>query len=60
LSITYQPLILPAQKILPCNEELLARMIEILIPGMHIKRLKYEPPEQHGLSVSHKISIFKR
>ena len=35
-------------------------MIEILIPGMHIKRLKYEPTEQHGLSVSDKISIFKR
>ena len=42
----------------PGNEELLARIIEIMIPGMHIKRLKFEPTEQHGLSVSDKISNF--
>lgn len=42
----------------PGNEELLARMIEILIPGMHIKQLRFEPTEQHGLSVSDKISNF--
>ena len=42
----------------PGNEELLARMIEIMIPGMRLKQLKFEPTEQHGLSVSDKISNF--
>ncbi len=42
----------------PGNEELLARMIEIMIPGMRIKKLKFEPTEQHGLAVSDKISNF--
>ena len=42
----------------PGNEELLARMIEIVIPGMHIKQLVFQPTEQHGLAVSDKISNF--
>ncbi len=33
-------------------------MIEIMIPGMRLKQLKFEPTEQHGLSVSDKISNF--
>ena len=42
----------------PGNEELLARMIEIVIPGMHIKQLVFQPTEQHGLAISDKISNF--
>ena len=42
----------------PGNEELLARMIEVVIPGMHIEKLVFQPTEQHGLSVSDKICNF--
>lgn len=42
----------------PGNEELMARMIEVLLPGKRIKTLEFEPTEQHGLSLSDKISNF--
>jgi len=42
----------------PGNEELMARMIEVLIPGKKIKTLEFRPTEQHGLALSDKISNF--
>ena len=42
----------------PGNEELMARMLEVLIPGKKISKLEFRPTEQHGLSVSDKISNF--
>ena len=42
----------------PGNEELVARMLEVLIPGKNISKLEFRPTEQHGLSVSDKISNF--
>ena len=42
----------------PGNEELMARMLEVLLPGKTIRKLEFRPTEQHGLSVSDKISIF--
>ena len=42
----------------PGNEELVARMLEVLLPGKRIKSLKFRPTEQHGLTVSDKISNF--
>lgn len=42
----------------PGNEELLARMLEVIIPGKRIKRLEFRPTEQHGLALSNKISNF--
>jgi len=42
----------------PGNEELLARMLEILIPEKRIKELEFRPTEQHGLALSDKISNF--
>ena len=42
----------------PGNEELVARMLEVLIPGKKISKLEFRPTEQHGLSVSDKISNF--
>lgn len=42
----------------PGNEELVARMIELLIPGKRIKHLTFVNNEQHGLAVSDKNSNF--
>ena len=42
----------------PGNEELLARMLEVIIPGKRIKQLEFRPTEQHGLALSDKISNF--
>ena len=42
----------------PGNEELVARMIELLIPGKRIKHLTFINNEQHGLAVSDKNSNF--
>jgi len=42
----------------PGNEELMARMIEVLLPGKRIHSLEFRPAEQHGLGVSEKISNF--
>ena len=42
----------------PGNEELMARMLEVLIPGKKICKLEFRPTEQHGLAVSDKISNF--
>ena len=33
-------------------------MLEVLLPGKTIRKLEFRPTEQHGLSVSDKISIF--
>ena len=42
----------------PGNEELMARMIEVLLPGKRIRSLEFKPTEQHGLALSDKISNF--
>ena len=42
----------------PGNEELLARMLEVLIPEKRIRKLEFRPTEQHGLALSDKISNF--
>ena len=42
----------------PGNEELMSRMLEVLIPGKKISKLEFRPTEQHGLAVSDKISNF--
>ena len=42
----------------PGNEELMARMLEVLLPGKVITKLEFRPTEQHGLAVSDKISNF--
>lgn len=42
----------------PGNEKLMARMLEVLLPGKKIKELVFRPTEQHGLAVSDKISNF--
>lgn len=42
----------------PGNEELMARMIEVLLPGKRIRSLEFRPTEQHGLALSDKISNF--
>lgn len=42
----------------PGNEELMARMIEVLLPGKTIRSLEFRPTEQHGLAISDKISNF--
>ena len=42
----------------PGNEELMARMLEILLPGKNIRKLEFRPTEQHGLAVSDKIANF--
>lgn len=42
----------------PGNERLLIEIIELLIPDKHIKSLELKDKEQHGLSVSDKISTF--
>ena len=42
----------------PGNEELMARMIEVLLPGKKIRKLEFRSTEQHGLSISDKISNF--
>ena len=42
----------------PGNEKLMARMLEVLLPGKVISKLEFRPTEQHGLAVSDKISIF--
>ena len=40
----------------PGNEELMARMLEVLLPGKTIRSLEFRPTEQHGLAISDKIS----
>ena len=42
----------------PGNEGLLIKIIELLIPGKHIKSLVLRDKENHGLSVSDKITTF--
>ena len=42
----------------PGNEDLMARMLEVLLPGKKISSLVFRPTEQHGLAVSDKISNF--
>ena len=42
----------------PENEQLLIKIIELLIPGKHIKTLVLKDKENHGLSVSDKVTIF--
>ena len=42
----------------PGNEELLAWMIGLMIPGKRIRKLEFQPTEQHGLAISDKISNF--
>ena len=42
----------------PGNEDLMARMLEVLLPGKKIQSLVFRPTEQHGLTVSDKITIF--
>lgn len=42
----------------PGNEELMARMLEVLLPGKTIRSLEFRPTEQHGLAISDKISNF--
>ena len=42
----------------PGNEELMARMLEVLLPGKVISKLEFRPTEQHGLAVSDIISNF--
>ena len=42
----------------PGNEGLLIKIIELLIPGKHIKTLVLRDKENHGLSVSDKITTF--
>ena len=42
----------------PGNEALLIRIIELLIPGKHVKSLVLRDKENHGLSVSDKITTF--
>ena len=42
----------------PGNEELLARMLEVILPGIKISKLEFKPTEQHGLALSDKISNF--
>ena len=42
----------------PGNEELMSRMLEVLLPGRRISHLEFRPTEQHGLSISDKISNF--
>ena len=42
----------------PGNEELLARMLEVLIPEKRIRKLEFRPTEQHGLALSDKIRNF--
>ena len=42
----------------PGNEGLLIKIIELLIPGKHIKTLILRDKENHGLSVSDKITTF--
>ena len=42
----------------PGNEKLMARMLEVLLPGKIISKLEFRPTEQHGLAVSDKISNF--
>ena len=42
----------------PGNEKLMARMLEVLLPGKVISKLEFRPTEQHGLAVSDKITNF--
>lgn len=42
----------------PQNEDLLIKIIELMIPGKHIAKLKPGDKENHGLSVSDKITTF--
>ena len=42
----------------PGNEELLAEIIELLVPGKKISSLELREKENHGLSVSDKITNF--
>ena len=42
----------------PEHESLLIRIIELLVPGKSISRLKFRDKENHGLSVSDKITTF--
>ena len=42
----------------PGNEELMSRMLEVLLPGRRISHLEFRPTEQHGLAISDKISNF--
>jgi len=42
----------------PGNEELMARMLEVLLPGNTIRSLEFRPTEQHGLAIFDKISNF--
>ena len=42
----------------PGNEELLARIIELLVPGKTVTGLELREKENHGLSVSDKITNF--
>ena len=42
----------------PENERLLIKIIELLIPGKHIKSLVLKDKENHGLSISDKVTIF--
>ncbi|MBQ7273541.1 MAG: PD-(D/E)XK nuclease family transposase [Bacteroidales bacterium] len=42
----------------PGNEELLARMLEVILPDKRISKLEFRPTEQHGLALSDKISNF--
>ena len=42
----------------PGNEELMARMLEVLLPGKTIASLVFRPTEQHGLALSDKITNF--
>lgn len=42
----------------PGNEELLAEIIELLVPGKVISSLELKEKENHGLSVSDKITTF--
>lgn len=42
----------------PQNEDLLIKIIELMIPGKHITKLEPGDKENHGLSVSDKITTF--
>ena len=42
----------------PENEGLLIDMVELLLPGKHVKSLRLEPTEQQGLVLSDKSSTF--
>lgn len=42
----------------PGNEPLLIKIVELLIPGKHIRSMELRDKENHGLSVSDKITTF--